>query len=141
MPKPQVPKLRHANTVPLLDVQNNGFTYCFAHLFRMCWHSVGMPQLGHLLVRPRVFKGFHILPGIFRPQVSCGSLRTVLCGTNKFYLLHYHNISYFTISLAFYVCIYSALFMCMLSIMHQVYIYICIISIHAFLITCFIVFI
>ena len=60
MPKPQVPKLRHANTMPTLC--QHMLTLCtkqrvyplFSQFFRMCWHSVGMPQLGHLRLRHSV---------------------------------------------------------------------------------------
>ena len=34
--------------------KTGGVPPCLVHLISMCWHSVGMPQLGHLLVRPGV---------------------------------------------------------------------------------------
>ena len=50
-----MPKLRHANTMPThadkMD-KTGGNPPCVVHSKSMCWHSVGMPQLGHLLVRP-----------------------------------------------------------------------------------------
>ena len=33
---------------------------CVGIVLAWCWHSVGMPQLGHLLVRPRVLNILHI---------------------------------------------------------------------------------
>ena len=52
-----MPKLRHANTMAThgdkMDT-TGGEPPCVVHSKSMCWHSVGMPQLGHLLARPSV---------------------------------------------------------------------------------------
>ena len=61
-------------------------TKCLLNLISMCWHGVGMPQLGHLLVRPGVFNILDMLPDMFRPCFFCGSIRTSLCGKNQFHL-------------------------------------------------------
>ena len=55
-PDQQMPKLRHANTMPTHAnrVEKAKKTQCLVHSTSMCWHSLGMPQLGHLLVRPSV---------------------------------------------------------------------------------------
>ena len=59
-----MPKLRHANTMPThadkMD-KTGGNLPCVVHSESMCWHSVGMPELGHLLVRPSVLNISYIL--------------------------------------------------------------------------------
>ena len=59
-----MPKLRHANNIATHAKKMDetwGGILCFVHSKSLCWHSVGMPQLGHLLVRPGVLNISSIL--------------------------------------------------------------------------------
>ena len=55
-PNQQMPKLRHANTMPTHanKMDKTGGTPCLVHSTSICWHSAGIPQLGHLRLRRSV---------------------------------------------------------------------------------------
>ena len=60
----QTPKLRHAAmpTHAFTMPKTGGFPSppCFVHLIALFWPSVGMPQLGRLLVRPNLLKTLYM---------------------------------------------------------------------------------
>ena len=45
-------KCQHYANTCFYYAQHMGVPPCLVHLISMCWHSVGMAQLGHLLVGP-----------------------------------------------------------------------------------------